>query len=161
MRTTLRPAQRSMLILSTELVLGPMVPMMEVRRCMRVGLYSWTTVILWVHRAVAFKELTVSNWPSHSTLVRLARWESESAMVPLSVLLERSQEFGQPIVQAQAFVRMTPPRPQLERSSRVAQQGDKAVFGAIRLKEWQQLARFQFGWQRAGSYASNATDTRR
>jgi len=51
MRTTLRPAVRSLLIASTELVLGPMVQIIAVLRRFLDGLYS------------------VSSWLSHSILV--------------------------------------------------------------------------------------------
>jgi len=67
MRTTLRPTLRRALIFSAELVLGPMVPMMEVRRYSLAGVYS------------------VLSWLSHSIRVRPAlRWSrlGESSAAP-------------------------------------------------------------------------------
>jgi hypothetical protein len=72
MRTTLRPALRRALIFSAELVLGPMVPMMEVRRYSLAGWYS------------------VFSCESHSIRVRPAfRWSRALAMSVEGSILRR------------------------------------------------------------------------
>jgi hypothetical protein len=63
MRTTFRPASRSLLMASTELVFGPMVQTIEVRRRLRSGWYA------------------VSSCASHSILPLSWRWSRAVAIV--------------------------------------------------------------------------------
>jgi len=63
MRTTFNPTSRSLLMASTEFVLGPIVQMIDVRRRLRAG------------------EKAVSSWASQSILPPSWRWSRAVAAI--------------------------------------------------------------------------------